>query len=330
MRTKSSSTAHSPDYSSNFCAPIPLPPRGTVQTSMNIEGADHGEQQCIPQLGTVPGAWRAREGPAFWDAARAAADVDDGLLHDAGNLIGAVGLYCDLLSMPHVLRPEHRHYADELRLLGERSAAMIEQLIERRIGEWGEASALLASSAQPQPQRPDAAPSASRPAKGALGLRPAVERCAGLLRGIAGKQAVQFLYGEAAALPVRVPADSVERILINLVRNAAAALAPIRGGIRIGVGLLPGNGDGIMRPWPFQRVRLTVEDFGRGMAPEEVNSFSQRAPWGPAPRDRLSRGARTGRSLRRRALGDEPAGAGYARGDGVAGRAARGADAARS
>jgi signal transduction histidine kinase len=195
------------------------------------------------------------------------------LLHDAGNLIGAVGLYCDLLSMPHVLRPEHRHYADELRLLGERSAAMIEQLIERRIGEWGEASALLASSAQPQPQRPDAAPSASRSAKGALGLRPAVERCAGLLRGIAGKQAVQFLYGEAAALPVRVPADSVERILINLVRNAAAALAPIRGGIRIGVGLLPGNGDGIMRPWPFQRVRLTVEDSGRGMAPEEVQQL---------------------------------------------------------
>jgi len=52
------------------------------------------------------------------------------LRHDARNLMGALRLYCDLLSMPDVLKPEHRHYADELRLLNTRSEALIEHLIQ--------------------------------------------------------------------------------------------------------------------------------------------------------------------------------------------------------
>jgi len=52
------------------------------------------------------------------------------LIHDARNLIGAIGLYCDLLAMPGVLREEHRHYAEELRLLGTRSASLMEQMMQ--------------------------------------------------------------------------------------------------------------------------------------------------------------------------------------------------------
>ncbi|HEY5056533.1 MAG TPA: HAMP domain-containing sensor histidine kinase [Acidobacteriaceae bacterium] len=189
-------------------------------------------------------------------------------MHDARNLIGAVGLYCDLLAIPHVLRPEHRHYADELRLLGERSAAMIEQLIERRAGgpEGTSLSAigeekLSASGGRAEPRHF---------AERAHGLRPAVERCAGLLGRIAEEHALEIAYGEPAALPVRVPSESVERILVNLVRNATAALRGTWGTIRVGVGLLPENEGGKLRPWPFQRVRLTVEDSGRGMDPAEV------------------------------------------------------------
>ncbi len=89
-----------------------------------------------------------------------------------------------------------------------------------------------------------------------------VERCAGLLQRVAGDHAIQIAYGEAAALPVRVPAESVERILVNLVRNAAAAMEGLSGGpIRIGVGVPPASA----RPWPFQHVCLTVEDSGCGM-----------------------------------------------------------------
>jgi hypothetical protein len=54
---------------------------------------------------------------------------EEGLLHDARNLMGTLGLYCDLLSTPGVLKPEHRHYAEEVRVLGARSVAMIQQLM---------------------------------------------------------------------------------------------------------------------------------------------------------------------------------------------------------
>ena len=63
-------------------------------------------------------------------AAGAEAYQDEGLLHDARNLMGTIGLYCDLLSMPDVLKPEHRHYAEELRMLGTRSGALIQRLLE--------------------------------------------------------------------------------------------------------------------------------------------------------------------------------------------------------
>jgi len=58
-----------------------------------------------------------------------------GLLHDAHNLMGALRLYCDLLSMPDVLKPEYHHYAEELRLLDTRCEALIEHLIQLLLQE---------------------------------------------------------------------------------------------------------------------------------------------------------------------------------------------------
>src|SRR4030088_205119 len=52
-----------------------------------------------------------------------------GLAHDAGNLLGALSLYSDLLAMPGVLHEEHREYATELRMLSDRSWAMINRLV---------------------------------------------------------------------------------------------------------------------------------------------------------------------------------------------------------
>src|SRR6476620_7798426 len=40
-----------------------------------------------------------------------------GLAHDAGNLLGALSLYSELLSAPGVLNEEYREYATELRML---------------------------------------------------------------------------------------------------------------------------------------------------------------------------------------------------------------------
>jgi signal transduction histidine kinase len=134
------------------------------------------------------------------------------------------------------------------------------------------------------------------------------ERCSGLLRRVGCGRPIEIHYGAAASVPVRVPEEAVERILVNLVRNAAAALgrrdsepntsrwaregeieargaaadptadvAP--GTIRIGVGLLV-NRVGDPKPWPFRRVRLTVEDSGCGMSPEQMERLlgSGRAP----------------------------------------------------
>jgi signal transduction histidine kinase len=274
-------------------------------------------------------------------------DRREGLLHDARNLMGALGLYCDLLAVPGVLKPEHRHYAEEVRLLGSRSGALIERLMERVIPLLGETAAdgaglgagLLQAEAGCPAQAGARTPADRRdgdtemparemraqemPAQAilvqAVSLRSVVERCAGLLSRVAGGRPMELSFGAAAAVPVQVAEETVERILVNLVRNAAAALAgcPLSGGpgkdltgshgcaaegpamggggrsvlpgtqvsvretsldrlagvapgtIRIGVGLLADR-VGEARAWPFRRVRLTVEDSGCGMTPEQL------------------------------------------------------------
>ncbi len=45
--------------------------------------------------------------------------------------MSVVGLYCDLLDMPGVLQPQHRKYAEDLRLVGRRSGALIERVMEQ-------------------------------------------------------------------------------------------------------------------------------------------------------------------------------------------------------
>ena len=236
----------------------------------------------------------------------------EGLLHDARNLMGTLGLYCDLLSMPDVLKPEHRQYADDLRLVGTRSGALIEHLIEnlmqsrvdRRAGVPGKVAASKMTDAASSAMAPPYASAAKHvesilcPVK-PLSLRSIVERCSSLLGRVAHGWAIEVSYGEAATVPVGVAEEAVERILVNLVRNSAAALGSIAttrdptgrvvgsavretvedsaldenpGAIRIGVGLLV-NRVGKPKPRPFRSVRLTVEDSGRGMAPEQLEQL---------------------------------------------------------
>ena len=160
-------------------------------------------------------------------------DRREGLLHDAHNLVGALGLYCDLLGRPGVLKPEHRHYADEVRLLGSRSAALIEHLLQPPAqagrGEFCPGVALPTvdegkSSKVAVPMHEDAPVENMEDAVQPVSLRSVVQRCAGLLSRVAGGRTIEVSYGHAAAVPVRVPEETVERILVNLVRNATAAL----------------------------------------------------------------------------------------------------------
>jgi signal transduction histidine kinase len=210
-----------------------------------------------------------------------------GLLHDARNLTSAIGLYCDLLSQPGVLKPEHREYADDLRLLGTRSGTLIDRLMlslceyeegsqSTRTGEARERRGTIPA----QPPKTDLPP---------VSLREIVEHCSGLLSRVAGGRAIDLTFGPAASVPVRIDEEAVERILVNLVRNASVALdarlaasrPTVRTAasqppqtIRIGVGLLY-NRIGDPAPWPFRRVRLAVEDSGCGMTADQLEHIMQ-------------------------------------------------------
>jgi signal transduction histidine kinase len=205
-----------------------------------------------------------------------------GLLHDARNLIGTLGLYCDLLSMPDVLKPEHRQYADDLRLVGTRSGALIQHLIEQigLLPERRNADSIAAKpvSAQAKDLRPawfdaqiEALTSPEGP-HGTVSLRRVVDRCSSLLSRVAGGRAIEVSYGEAATMPVCIGEEAAERILVNLVRNAATALGESSSAIRIGVGSLVDR-VGEARPWPFRWVKITVEDSGCGMTPSELEKL---------------------------------------------------------
>jgi signal transduction histidine kinase len=189
-----------------------------------------------------------------------------GLAHDAGNLLGALSLYSDLLAMPGVLHEEHREYATELRMLSDRSWAMINRLVNH-------SRAGLPATVQAE-----------------ISVLPdVVDRCRGLLSRVAGRT-VEISYGVGAFQPVRVPVEAVERILTNLVKNAAEA-TPWVGAISIHVegmtesGTRSGNGPGNDRcsgdrfgnedDEARRRVVMTVRDRGCGMDQAAVRRLMQ-------------------------------------------------------
>jgi signal transduction histidine kinase len=220
-----------------------------------------------------------------------ATNRQEGLLHDARNLVGTIGLYCDLLSMPGVLKPEHRQYPEELRLLGARSKSLIEHLMQSLFALEVEASLPTSTLGTDAADLPAKEGMKTRRSGGGrenalqpVSLRRVVERCSGLLRRVANGRAIEITYGPAATVPVNVSEEAVERILVNLVRNAAAALgdpSPVSGrlgdeaaesahqAICIVVGPMISRVGG-HKPWPFQRVRLVVEDEGCGMNSQQL------------------------------------------------------------
>lgn len=165
-----------------------------------------------------------------------------GLAHDAGNLLGALSLYSELLSAPGVLNEKYREYATELRLLSQRSSAMITRLVE----QWhtlaeGKDCALTS-------------------------LPDVVARCRGLLSRIAG-QRIETTFGYGASRQVNVAGEVVERILSNLVKNAAEAKGADGCSIFVHV---TGAGDAV-KP----TVILTVSDQGVGMTGETLGSLGK-------------------------------------------------------
>ncbi|WP_353069501.1 HAMP domain-containing sensor histidine kinase [Tunturibacter empetritectus] len=223
-----SSTASGPEsYSGKFAA------LRHVTRQMGLGGL------AMPTVRKTVDAPAAAEVAAIAGVAIAGVAEGAGLAHDAGNLLGALSLYSDLLALPGVLHDEHKEYANELRMLSDRSWAMIDRLVNH--ARAGRATKGLGEFAV---------------------LPDVVDRCRGLLSRVAGRT-VEISYGVGAFQAVKVPVESVERILTNLVKNAAEA-TPWVGAISIHVeGVLQeGENEG---EEPRRRVVMTVSDRGCGM-----------------------------------------------------------------
>jgi signal transduction histidine kinase len=223
-----------------------------------------------------------------------------GLAHDAGNLLAALGLYCDLLSIPGVLRPEHQHYATELRLISERSSKLIQRLLTAP--DWS-ASDVTQPSAAARLSLPPAL--LRRPGVRSSDAFAAITTASShtppnpvdmlriltpILQRIAAGAATVTVTCPASLPPLDVSSEVIERITVNLVRNAAEAIriqrcefedssaptssVPPPGKILVTFAVMA------------DRAQLTVEDNGPGMPPAIVASYLQPAP----PPDGATRG----------------------------------------
>jgi signal transduction histidine kinase len=206
-----------------------------------------------------------------------------GLAHDAGNLLGALGLYCDLLRVPGVLRPEHRHYATELSLISSRSSDLIRRLLALS------PTPTPPSSIDPPASNPDAfrlqpadvrrgGPRLTETPRPGLTLAAVLHNLAPVLQRIAAGAATVSVSAPAYLPAHNLSPEALERITVNLVRNAVEAIrghhaspapsAP-HGTIRVNLGVVAG------------RLQLTVEDNGPGIPPPIAAAFLR--PTAPQP-----------------------------------------------
>ena len=186
-----------------------------------------------------------------------------GLAHDAGNLLGALRLYCDLLARPGVLREEHLHYARELQLLSLRSGMLIDRLLN---------PAATRLQGQAATRRPEAVTVRDPAAMIGARVPEVVEQCRGLLSTIAHR-AVAVAIAEGTAIRVPASREALERILVNLTKNAAEASAG-GGAITLRVSRVEESAAAAGKGGRT-RIVLSVEDQGRGMSVAAVKVLQE-------------------------------------------------------
>lgn len=211
-----------------------------------------------------------------------------GIAHDARNLVTALKLCSELVAEPGVLTAPHAHFANEIGSIAAASNHLVKRL-----------SAIARTATLAQGCSPIEAP--------VTDVAAAVHELSGLLSAVAGPTVeVQIACLPCAGIP-RLGEESLTRILLNLVRNAADAM-PAGGRIRItaqrGGGrnffwTLPSGADDTgMDIWEQpaestepQTVVLSVEDDGPGIPAELLerifeSGFSTRRagrPWPDSP-----------------------------------------------
>jgi signal transduction histidine kinase len=196
------------------------------------------------------------------------------LAHDARNMVTALSLYCDLLEEPGVLPEAHRHYGSELRLVAEASRSLVEKLA--LLDERGEPARRQSADSPCQGQLFRDAPATERRAA-APGPDPIphwpiddllihdfqdeVLASRNVLAAVAGPSIAVTVEANGGALPVGMMSEDLIRVLVNLVKNAAEAIAAA-GTIRLAVT------DRRLGSGEASTVVLAVEDTGAGIPKE--------------------------------------------------------------
>jgi signal transduction histidine kinase len=194
--------------------------------------------------------------------------------HDARNMVTALNLYCDLLQEPGVLATPFIHYAGELRLVAAASRRLVDKLIALDSDAPGATSEPIVSGnvanapAKTKPQIRHWKSVASEPianlAQDLLANR-------NLLASLAGPTVALTVDVQGGAVPVRMTAEDLTRILVNLVKNAAEAMSAVG---RIHITLRESCGEAADCPW----VTLNVEDNGPGLTGRTLEKIFEPLP----------------------------------------------------
>jgi len=179
--------------------------------------------------------------------------------HDARNMVTALNLYCDLLAEPGVLAAPFAHYGRELRLVAAASRRLIEKLVALDLESPTTGISPLS----------DRAPANSRdwhtvPICPILNLAEELLANRNLLACLAGPTIALTIEVEGGAVPVRMTAEDLTRILVNLVKNAAEAMSSVG---RIHISLRQGCGEAA--DW----ATIHVEDNGPGLSEKALKKI---------------------------------------------------------
>jgi signal transduction histidine kinase len=197
------------------------------------------------------------------------------IAHDARNMVTALDLYCDLLQEPGVLATPFTHYGGELRLVAAASRRLVEKLVcmePHAAGGSdlaGQTHDKIMEPFRVQKQRSRQWKSIQdEPIKNMAEELLSVRT---LLAALAGPTIALTMDVLNGALPVRMSAEDLTRILVNLVKNSAEAMGAVG---RIHISLRESCGEPCNSPW----VTLNVEDNGPGLNDSKLEKIFEPQP----------------------------------------------------